>query len=506
MSVSDWDIFIWLVDDQHKMQLICDRVTLRPIHGTDERFSLPSTWRYTYKLPSGYTISRGLSASNPEQTMLASALERRYNAFCSTNNYTAPNNLEFDTSCNTNIAGSDLVHVSLDSFDDCMDACSTHSPRCYGVSFNDAVGVCWMKNSTIASQAKEQEDNTHSAIADATQLNGDDTSCPYTDQSYETTTSGLTFQIYCNKDLEGSSLNALNWNYPYHADSLMDCMDLCAETHPLCEAVAWNPDMNNGYSNCYPKNSTTNLIVPSGYVSHFAIASFPSRNDTSCVDDSTYNPTSANSSSFSIKCNRNIANTTIETTHSTSLDDCVDACTDYSNATQSCSGVAYDSSMDQGYQNCYLKSDTGPISTGNYTIAIKAATTTNSTTTATNPTHNRSHAGVIAGATVGSIAGVLLLLFLLRLLKRYRNSSNAKLLPVHSENDGENHDHNARYTDTTNTGGENTPAYKYELQSQELQELGSHPTPSELGTSDPKKSLDRGDVGVRGFHELQAGD
>lgn len=433
---------------------------------------------------------------------------RRYDSFCSTANYTTPNNLEFEPSCNTNLAGSDLVHISLTSFDDCMNACSTYSSRCYGVSFNDALGMCWMKNSTVASETKEQEDDTHSAIANASQLSGDDTTCPYTDQSYETTTSGLTFQIYCNKDLKGSDLNALNWNYPYHADSLMDCMDLCAETHPLCEAVAWNPDMNNGYSNCYPKNSTSDLVVPSGYVSHFAIASFPTRNDTSCVDGSTYPPAAANSSSFSINCNQNIANNTIESTHSASLDNCIDSCNTYSNSTQSCSGIVYDSTMDQGYDNCYLKSSTGPVSTGNYTIAIRSA---NSTTSSTDSSHSHSHAGVIAGATIGSIVGVALLLYLLRLLMRYRKSSNGKLLPVHSEIDGSSPE-NARYTDTTTTSAsEYKPANEYELQSQELQELSSDQIPSELGTSrpqmkEPKKSYNGVDVGLSGFHELQAGD
>lgn len=436
--------------------------------------------------------------------MLGSALERRYDTFCSTENYTTPNNLEFEPSCNTNLAGSDLVHISLTSLDDCMNACSTYSSRCYGVSFNDALGMCWMKNSTVSSETKEQEDDTHSAIANASQLSGDDTTCPYTDQSYETTTSGLAFQIYCNKDLDGSDLSALNWNYPYHADSLMDCMDLCAETHPLCEAVAWNPDMNNGYSNCYPKTSTTGLVVPTGYVSHFAIASFSSRNDTSCVDDSTYKSAAANSSSFSINCNQNIANNTIESVHSASLDDCVDSCNTYSNSTQSCSGVVYDSTMDQGYDNCYLKSSTGPVSIGNYTIAIKSAESTTSSTKS-NHSHKHSHAGVIAGATIGSIVALALLSFLLRVLMRHRKSSDGELLPIHSETDGSNPG-NARYTDTT-TGGEYKPANEYELQSQELQELGSDQTPNELGTSrpqmtDPKK----GNAGVGGLHELQAGN
>lgn len=339
---------------------------------------------------------------------------------CTGGNFTSANGLQFTKSCDTNLPGDDLAQITTDSLDDCMDFCSVRNPLCYAVSYNIDTKICWMKNSVPSST--KAENGTHSAIASTAQLDGANTTCPYSNQEWVTTSSGLSFQISCGRDFSGKDYSPINWNFLHHTDTLEECMDLCAAAHPLCHAVAWNVDMLDGYANCYPKTSgDTSLLVTSPNTTHSAVASFGSVNST-CTDNSYYSQSDSSNATFAITCQQNIANSTIQSSHAQSIDDCIDVCGTYQNSTSTCAAVAFDDSMSDGYENCYLKSGTGPTTSGsNYSTAIISR----DRRTAASTDSKSSNAGVIAGATVGAVVGVAAIAALVFFWFRKRQNKQA---------------------------------------------------------------------------------
>lgn len=359
--------------------------------------------------------------------MFDSVFDRRDNS-CTNGTYTTPNGLEFNRTCNTNSPNGDLSQITDVTLDECMDACSRiNQDRCYGISYNVKQSKCWMKNSTTFDLS--HENGTHTAIANLTQLESTNTTCPYSNEAWKTAPSGLQFEIYCNKDMDGHDLDPTNWSYwPQHANSLVECMELCAEAHPLCLAVSWNVDMVDGYPNCYPKSSgdTGTLFSPSGYISHSAIASFVYPN-SSCVDDSYYTRQSSNSNStFRVSCGENISNNTLESTYAATIDACINTCDSFQSETETCAGVAFDNTLADGYENCYLKTSSSPTSSANnYTIAIRSKSISTQTTTVSKS--SGSEAGVIAGATIGGVAALAALAAFAYFWLRSRNKQKQKL-------------------------------------------------------------------------------
>lgn len=204
-------------------------------------------------------------------------------------------------------------------------------------------------------------------------------------------------------------------------------MELCSKNHPLCGAVSWNWDLNDGFANCYPKT-----FDPDAYKSvrsrlastHSAIGLFKNGTDT-CPANSTYTSGSTNSqnqNTFDLTCNEQRAGNNLTTRHAANLHGCMDSCVTYDNSsTKPCVGVVYDTYMTDGYENCYLKSADGIPAPGNtaFTFAsLRAATT---------PPPSKSKAW-IAGPVIGAIAAIALVSLLIFWLMRRRRKNN-----VHTE-------------------------------------------------------------------------
>lgn len=387
--------------------------------------------------------------------------------------------------------------MTVDNMDDCMDKCaaygsSDHGETCWGIAYNFYDQLCYYKSRNILSTTPVTQDQTHSAFA--ININTDpDTACPWTNVSDHSTPNGMDFEVLCDQDMPFDDFCPTNGPTsmparsndicPYHADSLEECMELCSQAHPVCKAVTYNPDMEEGYGNCYPKSdfsaSTYESAGPNP-TRHMAVAAnWPTLN-SSCVNGSIY--TAPNNEQFTVSCNDNRDYNDLIQVHSANLSYCIDSCASYSNATTGgCAAVVYDSTLNSGWQNCWLKSANGVASTaaGNhYALKIdnvptnmNGSSSSNSTLTGSNLALNSSSKAWIAGPVVGGIAGIALIgagiLYFLR-----RNKSKQNLSPMPPGYD-------ARYA-----SDENKPpaeqVVRYEADSSERQELSTEGATYEL--------------------------
>ena len=196
-------------------------------------------------------------------------------------------------------------------------------------------------------------------------------------------------------------------------------MQYCADAHPLCLLLAWNPDQVAGYANCYLKNSLDgNPSESADFVTHSAFSqiSFSSVNN-SCPVNSSYVPTTTDRN-FTIACNQNNDGTNLTALHTSDVFSCIDSCA--TNST--CVGVVFDSYMVYGYQNCYLKSAFGlPTPLQNWFSAALDGNTGDKTTPHSTTGHKSE--GWIAGPVIGAIVIVAIVAVLFCLWRRRKNRS-----------------------------------------------------------------------------------
>jgi hypothetical protein len=272
-------------------------------------------------------------------------------------------------------------------------------------------------------------------------MKGYDTDCPAPDLSTKTL-GNIGYTVHCNKDIGANdadwrgypSINASPFIAFYHATSLENCLGYCIKEHPLCQAVVYNPGLEMGFANCWPKAAWADPLLPPGPgrgVVHAAtITSLditsPNPVDTSCPKDSTY--TAPGNKHFDIVCGKVNGGTNITSIHERNMTACLDAC---AASDQKCVGVVFDASFQQGYENCYLKNTTSIAtdqSQASYAVLNKnpsspsaspSASPSSSATPSPSPTGNPdpppspSSKGWIAGVVIGIIAIVAIIGFAL---------------------------------------------------------------------------------------------
>ena len=211
-------------------------------------------------------------------------------------------------------------------------------------------------------------------------------------------------------------------------------MKLCSISHPLCVGVSWNPDMGDGFANCYLKNSQVG--TPSEY-KNFVTHSALWRNDklnVSCPADTT-NPSSITNQgkSFEISCNSGRLGGSNTSYHDTSFNGCVSTCA--TNSSHNCLGVVYDGSLQGGFSNCYLLNATGePTSIANSTFALYTPSKDNITAPPPPPSHSSSKAW-IAGPVIGAVAIIALLVGFLLWRRRKRSPEAENISTVYASTD-----------------------------------------------------------------------
>lgn len=372
---------------------------------------------------------------------------RRQSTNCTSGSYETLSGLSFDVQCDSDIPFHDLDDGIVDAVDinDCMQQCADSRPACYAVVYNHRQGFCYKKNNEASSESLSSHTDAHSAIAQSSQLEPLSTDCPRQNGSGYTTQAGMSFTIRCDSDyvlddvkLNGRSISAI------HTDTMDECLEFCAAGDPLCRAVAWATDLERGYNNCFPKNSSdlTSLSKPTYSTVHVA-TSPDSPPAFSCSDKTTLS--AANGKTFDVQCARDVGGVDLRRFHSPSLQECVDGCAEYKNASSlACIAALFDVTWSRGYRNCIWKGvdataqepETDPywavaLLTSNETTVTD---TNNSNSTETGPSDAGS-SGIsgpadsgrskswIAGPVVG---GVALLAILFALVYLYRRRINKR--------------------------------------------------------------------------------
>ncbi|KAL9095539.1 MAG: hypothetical protein Q9165_002410 [Trypethelium subeluteriae] len=181
-----------------------------------------------------------------------------------------------------------------------------------------------------------------------------------------------------------------------------------------------------GYGNCYYKDNVSaesfNPLTSIDPPMHMAILDQDNfwDVDSSCINGTNY--TSSNGAVFEIACNTNDNTnfgTDIASFRSQNMSVCADACATYTNSSgYDCVGVVFDSSLVDGYQNCYLKSIIGNVSAqAGHHWALLAQRADNSSTNSSSegaPSHfpnssqslSRSSKRWIAGPVIGTVVAV----------------------------------------------------------------------------------------------------
>ncbi|KAF2642845.1 hypothetical protein P280DRAFT_516604 [Massarina eburnea CBS 473.64] len=181
----------------------------------------------------------------------------------------------------------------------------------------------------------------------------DDTACPPT----YTTKNGLKFTSYCSNNSPRNNLLA----------------------NPLTgiSTMAQYPDLTLGYANCLLKNNAPDQLstpVETEGIIHSAIITSIVTPNTTCPSPNAYTSSPGSSpKQFSINCGQDNAGANITKIHSQNITSCMDSC---ATSDQGCVGVVFDSSLQQGYQNCYLKNTTSvgsSLSIATYTAMVSGS-------------------------------------------------------------------------------------------------------------------------------------
>lgn len=346
--------------------------------------------------------------------------------------------------------------------EDCMERCSRYwgeGEGCYGVVWRESDNMCWMRNSTTGTANMVDDTGIHAALTKSSDMTPLDSDCPAADLSTHTV-GNFGYTVHCGKVISGQ-YDTCWQGYPvcnqspfigfYHATSLEECLNRCIEEHPLCRGVSYNPGLEIGYANCWPKTGFDNsLSTPDAKMGilHSATVTSLDRIDTSCPEDKGY--TATGNKQFEIHCGQLNAGTNITSFHSQNLTACMDAC---ASSDKNCIGIVFDSTLANGYENCYLQNTTSVISSKDSTTyallsgtplpsssgtPLPGGSNSNSNSTSTGPQaadkeDNSSSKAWIAGPVIG---GILVLVLIGFALIWWRRRKARQLAASVSEKDG----------------------------------------------------------------------
>lgn len=294
------------------------------------------------------------------------------------------------------------------------------------------------------------EDGIHAALVESKDMQPLDKDCPAADLSTHTL-GDIGYTVHCGKDIGGFDTC---WSgYPqclqspfigfYHATSLEDCLQVCVKEHPLCRGVVYNPTLELGFANCWPKTgfpTTLDTPGPERGTMHSATITSLDRIDTSCPSDTSY--MAQGNKNFEIHCGQINSGSNITSVHTQNITACLDAC---ASSDKGCIGVVFDSTLQGGYQNCYLQNTTSVISnqaSATYAVLAGSSVPTSSSSPvpgASNPNNtsdssSSSSKAWIAGPVIGGLAAIAIIAFALFWWRRRKNKA-AAVAPV-SEKDG----------------------------------------------------------------------
>lgn len=347
--------------------------------------------------------------------------------------------------------GSDLRNHDSDTFTDCLNACATSGadPRqdpCRAVAYNTNVRRCWQKSGNATRAELQPAANTIMAFADDTPWLNVESTCPYTNDSIQTDTNGLQYQILCGIRHKGDNFDPeIREDYqPYHAASVDDCLDYCSKNSPLCYGVLYFPGSENGYRNCWPKNknATTvpnSLVVDGNATTAIALLSV----NSTCAGDSY---TAQNGAKFDTSCDVSGSGPNLKQIHADNFGACMDECANYKSESGNgeCRNVVYQPSAQDGFLNCYLKyaldnttsqaqwhmaaltsGSGGSGNTGGGSSGSSQSSNGGTASDSNNDDNNdNNNTALIAGAVVGPVVGIALIAGLIFWWRRHRRAAH----------------------------------------------------------------------------------
>jgi hypothetical protein len=337
-----------------------------------------------------------------------------------------------------------------------MDHCSRFwgdGEGCFGVVWVEDSGECWIRNSNTSTAGLRKEAGNHAALVVDGEMTGYNTKCPADDQSTQELSGvdGLGYTVNCNKAISGfdtcfsgmSNKPCLDTPFKgyFHTETLEECVRICVDQHPLCKGVTWSPDLKIGFANCWPKTGfpTSGLTAPGAKqgVLHSATITRIDPVNRDCPTTKTY--TTDSKKKFDIHCGQDSSGTNMTTLHTQNVTACMDAC---AKSDQKCIGMVYDSSLNGGFKNCYLKNTTNTLSDLSSAMYASLSSDTggsdsnggssNSSSNSSSSSSSSSKAW-IAGPVIGGLAGLAALAFALFWWRR-RKAQNAGLQAI--EKDG----------------------------------------------------------------------
>lgn len=352
--------------------------------------------------------------------------------------YTTPKGLTFSLYQDLDQTGvGDMSHNGVDNIQQCLDQCAMLSGQlCGAAAFDSTTNQCFYKNSNVTENGAVSRTGWTLAIANRIQIQQLPLTCTNNGQT-EATQNGLNFTVYCNQDFSGSDLcSDDNPGCRAHTSTLGDCLNLCSTMHPLCTTVTWEPTLEHGFQNCYPKNATVQVFdkLRSSKTSTQIAKALLSASPGDCQTSSNATVLASNKEAFTLACDEDYPGNNLTVLHAQSRDSCIDSCAGTAGKEGKCVGAVFDANMGGGYENCYLKSAIGRRLSGQsgFIFALRQDGTSNSTLNSpTSPPKKSPNRALIVGPVIGSIAGLAILFSLVwwwRLRRKREEQSNIKIM------------------------------------------------------------------------------
>lgn len=163
--------------------------------------------------------------------------------------------------------------------------------------------------------------------------------CP--NASGETIGTGLELTLSCGSSLDGEVLETID-----QAETLEACANFCGTFHPRCDGVNFSEEdgcrLIGGVGGAGESQSS--------FGDDSAVANYPSLPSSSCSDGEN---TAQGGQEFDAMCGQVINGGDLVQRHRRTYDECAEDCA----GTTDCMAFSFEASMDQGFMNCYLKSE-----------------------------------------------------------------------------------------------------------------------------------------------------
>jgi hypothetical protein len=302
-----------------------------------------------------------------------------------------------------------------------MEHCSRYMGNgegCFGIVWIENNGECWIRNSTTSTKNLVKSDGSYSALVVDGEMKGFNTTCPLPDKSIQSLdgVEGIQYTMNCNKAIGGfdacfqayPACNSAPYTAFFHTATLEECLRICVDQHPLCKAVSWNPGLEVGFANCFPKSSFPETLSSAGAkqgIIHTATITGIDRVDATCPSTKTY--TAQGNKKFDIQCGKLNTGTNITSIHTQNVTACMDAC---ARSDKKCVGTVFDSTLVGGFKNCYLQNTTSTLTDQSNVFYASLSGSSPAPTSTSTPSSSPSKAW-IAGPVIGALVALALLAF-----------------------------------------------------------------------------------------------